>query len=97
MSIVFSNPTTKAGICELIDANINTDLVSYPMIDKVRDINLALDAFLAIALKACGGWQFDDSNQTKDPIITTDLVSDQRDYHFTTDEQGNLILDEQLR
>lgn len=42
---------------------------------------------------AGGTWQLDDYNHTKYPIITTNLVSGQRDYSFTTDEQGNIILD----
>jgi hypothetical protein len=93
MSIVFSNPSLKSGICELVDSNVNTDLVSYPMIEKVRDANIALDIFNGIAIEASGMAQFDDSNHTKDPFITFDLVSGQSDYHFTTDEEGSLILD----
>ena len=38
-------------------------------------------------------WQFDDSNHTKHPIITMNLKTGQRDYNFTTDQQGNLVLD----
>lgn len=93
MSLVFSASATKSGICELIDDIVNTTTVSYPLIQKARDVNLALDSFLSIALQAGGKWQFDDSNHTHDPILTTDLVSGQRDYHFTVDEQSNLILD----
>lgn len=40
-----------------------------------------------------GTWQLDDTNHTKYPIITTNLVSGQRDYFFTTDQQSNVILD----
>jgi hypothetical protein len=93
MSLVFSDSATKAGLCELIDDIVGTNTASYPLIQKARDINLAQDAFLAIALQAGGKWQVDDSGHTKDPILTTDLVSGQRDYHFTVDEQSNLILD----
>lgn len=52
-----------------------------------------MDDFMAIAIKSSGTWQFDDSNHTDYPIIRTNLVSGQRDYSFTTDESGNLILD----
>ena len=52
-----------------------------------------MDDFWNIALPASGRWQLDDSNQTDYPIITTNLVANQRDYNFTTDETGNLILD----
>lgn len=57
------------------------------------DANSAFDDFLAIAIRSNGTWQYDDSNHTDYPIITTDLVSGQRDYPFTTDETNNLILD----
>ena len=48
---------------------------------------------LAIIFSIAGTWQFDDGDHTKDPIITSNLVSGQRDYHFTDDEQSNVILD----
>lgn len=35
----------------------------------------------------------DDSNYTDYPIITTNLVSGQRDYPFVTDQSGNIILE----
>ena len=57
------------------------------------DVNLTWDDYMAIALPSSGTWQYDDSNHTKFPIIKTNIVSGQRDYTFTTDEQGNLILD----
>jgi hypothetical protein len=53
----------------------------------------AFDRYWQIALPASGKWQLDDSNQTDYPIITTNLVDGQRDYSFTTDESGNLVLD----
>lgn len=56
-------------------------------------VNLALDRYFAIAIQASGTWQLDDSNHTDYNIITTNLVQGQRDYTFTTDESGNLILD----
>lgn len=93
MSIEFSNPTLESGICELIDANCGTNLVSYPKAKKVVDVNLAIDAAVAIAIQESGKAQFDDTNHTDYPIITLDLVGGRRDYSFTTDENGNLILD----
>jgi hypothetical protein len=93
MSLVFSNSSTKAGIVELIDANVGTSSTSYPLAEKVRDVNMALDRVLSLIFQVGGTWQFDDSNQTDYPIITTDIVSGQRDYSFTTDQTGNLILE----
>lgn len=79
-----------------IDKNCKSNSVSYPLADKVQDINLALGDAIAIALESGGTWQYDDNNHSDYPIITTALVGSptpQRDYAFTSDEQGNLILD----
>lgn len=80
-------------IQSLIDRNCKSDSSSYSVADKVADMNLAMDRVLSIIFKSNGKWQFDDSNHTDYPIIMTSLVAGQRDYSFTTDEQGNLILD----
>jgi len=87
MSLNFTQSTT------LLDANVKSNSVSYPIAQKVLDLNLGIDRALNIIFKSGGKWQFDDSNHTDYPIISTDLVSGQRDYSFTTDEDGNLILD----
>jgi len=89
----FSDSSLKSGIVEMIDANCGTNSVNYPITEKTRDINLALDRAFALIFQVGGTWQFDDSSHTDYPIITTDIVSGQRDYSFTTDETGNLILD----
>lgn len=84
---------TFSQIVAQIDKNCKSNSVSYPLADKVVDINLAMSDALTLAFEAGGTWQYDDTNQTDYPIITTPLVSGQRDYAFTEDEQGNLILD----
>lgn len=87
MSLTFSQ------ILSNIDRNCKSTTSSYSLADKTADINLALDFVWATIFKAGGTWQYDDSNQSDYPIITTNLVAGQRDYAFVTDEQGNLILD----
>jgi hypothetical protein len=87
---------TFSQICDLIDDNCQiTTESSYPIASKTRDINLALDRVFALIFEVGGTWQFDDSNHTDYPIITTNIVSGQRDYTFTSDESDNLILDVQ--
>ncbi len=93
MSLQFSDSTNKRGIVELIDSNVYTNSTTYPITEKTRDINLALDRVFALIFDCGGKWQFDDSNFTDYPIITTNIVSGQRDYTFTVDGSGNLILD----
>lgn len=87
MSLTFTN------IVSLIDTNVKSNSDSYPIAEKVIDINLAMDKALSLIFQASGKWQFDDSNHTDYPIITTNLIANQRDYTFTTDGSGNLILD----
>lgn len=99
MSLVFNDLTTaKKGIIQILEKEIgfndgdislnNTKLKSF-----TADVNLAMDDYLALAMQSSGTWQFDDSNHTNYPIITTDLLANQREYNFTTDQTSNLILD----
>jgi hypothetical protein len=80
-------------IVALIDRNCKSNSSSYTIADKTADINLALDKVFDLIFQNSSTWNFDDSNHDDYPIITTDLVAGQRDYSFTTDEEGNLILD----
>jgi len=84
---------TATNLFSKLDRVCGTNSTSYPLADKAIDLNLALDDALAIIFSLGGTWHFDDGNHTADPIITTNLVDRQRDYHFTSDEQSNLILD----
>lgn len=95
MSLIFSNPTLKSGIVERLrrKVGVDTNPDAYPIEEIVSDVNAAQDSALSIILAAGGKWQFDDSNQTDLPIISTDLVSGQREYTFLTDKNANLILD----
>ena len=81
---------TATNIYAKIDRCCGTDSTSYPTADKAIDVTLAQDEAFLFALKTAG-WNVDDFNHTKDPFITTDLKASQRDYHFTYDEQSNLI------
>ena len=87
MSLTFTN------IVSLIDAEVKTNSTSYPLATKVLDINMALDEAIDLAIRSCGTGTYDDSNHTDYPIITTNLVSGQRDYAYTLDGSSNLILD----
>lgn len=98
MSIPFSSTTNKNGIIQLIERNLGfTDGAisgdATLLAQFTGDVNLALDKVFSMIFEVGGTWQFDDSNQTDYPIIYTSLNSGQRDYSFTTDANGNLILD----
>jgi hypothetical protein len=98
MSLSFSDTTNYKGVIQEIERELsfNPGDISSNAI-KLKEftagVNLAFDDFIALAFKSNGTWQFDDSNHTDYPIINTNLVASQRDYTFTTDEGGNLILD----
>lgn len=98
MSLVFSDTANKKGIIQLIentlgfdDGTISGDATKLAQF--TADINLALDHVLSIIFQVGGTWQFDDTNHTDWPIITTNLVSGQRDYAFTVDGSSNVILE----
>lgn len=55
-------------------------------------VNNWLDTVTGYAIGADRRFQWDDTNHTKLPIGTTDLVASQDEYSFLTDEQGNRIL-----
>ena len=98
MSLQFNDTTNFKGLVQIYEKEIGAErgFVSgntNRLKEFTADANLALDDFTALAIQASGTWQYDDSNHTKYPIIKTNLVSGQRDYTFTTDEQSNLILD----
>lgn len=93
MSLQYSNPTLKSGIVELIRKNCKTNSASHSIEEITADVNLTIDDAVELAIKTSGKWQWDDNNHEDYPIIYTDLVINQRDYPFTEDEEGNIILD----
>lgn len=80
--MVFSDSTNKAGIVEDIDFLAISDSVSYPIAQKTRNANRAMDKVVSLIFNSDGVWEWDDSNQTDLPIATTNLVSGQYDYAF---------------
>jgi len=86
MSITFTNLVNK------IDRACGTNSTTYTLANKAIDINIAQDEVWTVALEELG-WNCDDFNQSDYPIITTALVSGQRDYSFILDSSGNRILD----
>lgn len=82
---------TASQIYAKIDRCCGTTATSYPLVDKAIDVNLAQNDVFTLALNNAG-WNTDDFNHLHDPFITQDIVSGQRNYYFTYDEDSNLIL-----
>ena len=98
MSLSFNDLTSLNGLVQLYkkESGANQGDVSGSttrLKEFAADTRVAFDNYLHIAFDSSGTWQFDDSNQTNYPIITTNIVVSQRDYAFTTDGSSNLILD----
>lgn len=98
MSLVYSDTTNLSGILQLIEKELEFEygyITGNPnrLKEWTAEINLTHDEVMARIFKLGGTWQPDDTNHDDYPIITANLVSGQRDYTFTTDEQGNVILD----
>lgn len=98
LSIQFNDTNNRKGLVQLFEKEIGANYGDISgntnkLKEFTADVNIAFDEYVALAIRSSGTWQFDDSNHTDYPIITTNLVSGQRDYTFVTDEGGNIILD----
>lgn len=80
--MVFNDTSTSLGICQEIDGLCDSDTSSYPVADKTRRVNSALEQVVGWILTADGTWQWDDSNYTDLPIGTINLVEAQSSYTF---------------
>ena len=98
MSAQFNDTNKFKGIVQLYEREIGQERGyisgnTNRLIELTAAVNMTWDRYLALALPASGRWQYDDSGHTDFPIIKTNIVSGQKDYTFTTDGSGNLILD----
>ena len=88
----FSDSATSLGILERVRAKCRVDSVQWPTARIVGSVNDCMDYLTGVFIGKDKRFQFDDTNHTKLPIGTTNLVANQREYSFLTDEQGNRIL-----
>ncbi len=88
----FSETTNNTGIVEQVRALMRVDASQWPTSRIVNSCNNWLDTIAGYAIGADRRFQWDDTNHTALPIGTTNLVANQSDYSFLTDQQGNSIL-----
>src|SRR3990167_10762952 len=98
MSLAFNDTTNQDGIIQRIEQELGfpEDYISgnsTRLAQWVGSTNLALDKIFHVIFGADGRWQFDDGNHMTYPILTGNLVDGQRDYSFTADSNGILVLD----
>lgn len=71
---------------------MGVDATQWPTWKIVNSVNNYLDTVAGWMIGHDKRFQWDDTNHTKLPIGTTNLVANQSDYSFLTDEQNNKIL-----
>jgi len=90
--MVFSDTINNLGIVQQVRDMMRVDSTQWATSKIVNSCNNYLDTVAGYAIGADRRFQWDDTNHTKLPIGTTNLVANQSDYSFLTDEQGNTIL-----
>lgn len=90
--MTFSDTSLNTGILQQVRNLMRVDATLWPTSRVVNSVNNYLDMVAGYAIGADSRFQFDDTNHSKLPIGTTNLVASQTDYSFLTDEQGNRIL-----
>ena len=92
MSLAFSESTNNTGLVQQVRDLMRVDATQWPTSRIVNSVNNYLDTVTGYAIGADRRFQWDDTNHTKLPIGTTNLVANQAEYSFLTDEHGNSIL-----
>lgn len=90
--MVFSDTTTNLGGLQQTRDLMRVDSTQWATSKVVNSFNNYLDTVAGYAIGADRRFQWDDTNHTKLPIGTTNLIANQSDYSFLEDEQGNSIL-----
>lgn len=90
--MIFSDVSNNTGILQQVRDILRVDANQWSTAKVVNSCNNYLDTVAGYAIGADKRFQWDDTNHTKLPIGTTNLVANQSDYSFLTDEQGNKIL-----
>lgn len=98
MSLYFNDPDGGKGIIQELESLLGFnpgDISGNPkrMKKYTAKCNIALDCAFALIFRAGGRANFDDANHADYNVITMAITSGQRGYFFTTDQQGNLVLE----
>jgi hypothetical protein len=90
--MVFSDTSGGLGIVEQVRNMMSVDSAQWSTVKIVNSCNNYLDTVAGYLIATDKRFQWDDTNHTKLPIGTTNLVANQSDYSFLTDEQNNPIV-----
>ena len=92
MSIVFSDTSTNLGIVQRVRKLMRVDATQWPTANIVNSCNDWLDTVINYGITADRKFPIDDTNHTLLPEGTANLVINQSDYSFLTDQSGNNII-----
>ncbi len=73
--ICFDDTATKQGVCQDIDFICGTTVVTFPKADKVRLVNLGIDAAADFIQKYSDHWVLDDTSLSTSPVAYLDVVA----------------------
>ena len=90
--MVFSDTINNTGMVQQVRDLMRVDANQWSTQKIANSTNNYHDLVTGFAIGADSRFQWDDTNHTKLPIGTTNLVGNQSDYSFLTDEQGNSIV-----
>lgn len=90
--MVFSSSSDGTGICERTRDKMRVDIAQWSNQKIANSANDYLDEIFTQGIKKDKRFQIDDTNHTKLPIGVEDLLINQSDYSFLTDEQNNKIV-----
>lgn len=82
--MVFNGDANNDDLCSLADTLVKSNDVSYPLKQKAPAANRGLRMIFAAIWEAYGGWREDDSNNSGDPEVSTDLTANTSSYAFAT-------------
>jgi hypothetical protein len=91
MSLPYNGDANNLDICTLADNMVKTDDTSFPLAEKTMYANLAMRQIWGDIFQAYGGWIYDDSNLTDQPVATTNLVANQRFYALPVTNMSHLV------
>lgn len=85
--MLFSDTSSKQGLVEEIDALCSSDSTNYPVAQKTRRINAALEEIEAkLIVASANGWEFGDSNFSLLPTGLKTLTSGTSQYQLSGDQ-----------
>lgn len=87
----FSDTTNNTGILQRARKMMRVDSTQWETYNVVNSCNDWLNKIFTYAKRKDINFQIDDTNHVKLPIGATDLIANQKDYSFLTDQEGNRI------